>query len=225
MTIHTRTLLGLALCLLAPLTTGCASEQALRISLDDRDALVQNLRDEKIALKRELQMVSLERDNLQVQLLEASATRAEGATLESTMQFPELADQGISVARRGDSIVFTIPSKITFASGKAELSSEGQRALMSVAQRLKSEFSSDVFFHVEGHTDSDRISRSQFKSNRELSLARAMAVLDFLVTQGKVEDKRFVLAGHGPHRPIASNSTEDGKARNRRVELIVRATE
>ena len=90
-----------------------------------------------------------------------------------------------------------------------------------MAARLKSDFQDGARFFIEGHTDSDPIKRSSFASNRELSIARAMAVLEFLVTEGKVPDRRFVVVGHGQYDPIAPNDNSS-KAKNRRVEIVVK---
>jgi chemotaxis protein MotB len=119
-------------------------------------------------------------------------------------------------------VVFTIPTSVTFGSGEASVSRAGEEALRTLARRLRAEFTGDARFHVEGHTDSDPIRSSGFKSNRDLSIKRSMAVVDFLVKECKISDERFVVAGYGPHRPLVSNEGAANKARNRRVELVVR---
>ena len=216
-----------------PLFPGCATNQALRAELTEKDALVSNLRRENTDLKRRLENSLYDKDRLQAALDDAAnfldSQPAPVAMPAAAPQNPGpqlnrdgLDEVGVSVNQRGNEVVFTIPSKITFASGSATLSKEGEQALLAVARRLKADFDGTAAFHVEGHTDSDRIRRSKFKSNRDLSWARARAVHGFLVTRGEIRDERFVVVGHGPHRPVASNDSDEGKAQNRRVEIVVR---
>ena len=133
---------------------------------------------------------------------------------------PGLAERGIGYERRNGMVVITIPSSISFASGSADLSSEGQSALREVASVLKRSHPSGVY-HIEGHTDTDPIRRSKFANNRDLSLARAMAVLTFLVEECRMSDEQCVVVGHGQYRPVDAASTASAKARNRRVEIVV----
>ncbi len=195
---------------------------------------MRELRQENTDLKRRLENTLYEKDQVQAALEDAAGlldrqpTRAVPASAPSSagpdLNREGLDEVGVSVDRRGSEVVFTIPSKITFASGSATLSREGEQALLAVARRLKADFQGAAVFHVEGHTDSDRIKRAKakFQSNRDLSWARARAVHTYLVTQGKIPDDRFVIVGHGPHRPVASNESNEGKAQNRRVEIVVR---
>jgi chemotaxis protein MotB len=76
-------------------------------------------------------------------------------------------------------------------------------------------------YSIEGHTDTDPIKKSKWESNRELSVARAMAVLDYLVEECNVPDGSCVVAGHGQYDPKAEGSDAGAKARNRRVDIIV----
>jgi chemotaxis protein MotB len=92
--------------------------------------------------------------------------------------------------------------------------------LDKISQRLKKDFP-DARFYIEGHTDADPISKSTFGSNRELSIARGMAVLTYLVESCHIPDDQFVVVGHGQYLPLETNSTAEGKAKNRRVEIVV----
>ena len=153
-----------------------------------------------------------------VRLREASAPAPAVAAPEPN--FDELGRYGIGVSKRGGAAVITIPSNVTFASGSASLSSGGREALGAVGRSLLREYPNGVF-SIEGHTDSDPIKKSKFESNRDLSLARAMAVLRELVDgPSGVPDDRCAVVGWGPHRPVAPNSASE-KARNRRVEIVV----
>ena len=214
-------------CAVGPLISGCASTNALRLSIAERDAEIRDLRADKVALKEQLARVSGDRDDLQIALAEASLSTGQIGDLQPAAvsigdDYSDLArDYGITTSVRGSEIVFSIPSAITFPSGRATLSDEGKQALQTLAQRLKGDFSAQATFNIEGHTDSEPIQKSKFDSNRALSLARAMAVLNYIVVECQVDDERFVVVGHGQYEPIANNTTAEGRARNRRVEIAV----
>ena len=220
---NTTPLYGAALLAVGPMLVGCASNQALRASLNERDAEIAELADENHHLMEELAQVRNERDGLHSALSDASARRAEQpAAAQGSMRYDDLEAAGIGTSRRGDAIVFTVPSAVTFGSGKADLTSSGREALKTLAARLQGDFPDSAVFYVEGHTDSDPIRKSSFETNRDLSWARARAVHEFLVQDCMIKDERFVVVGHGPHRALVDNSTKVNKARNRRVEVLVR---
>ncbi len=74
---------------------------------------------------------------------------------------------------------------------------------------------------IEGHTDADPIRKSSWGSNHELATERALAVFEYLTKKEGVPASRLFIAGYGPTRPIASNRTAAGKAKNRRVEFVI----
>ncbi len=113
-------------------------------------------------------------------------------------------------------------SEILFASGEAELSSGGQQVLAEVASALCDANPASV--RIEGHTDSDPVSKTSVRwkrGNWDLSATRALEVLVFLRDEGRVPESMLNVAGYGPYRPVASNDTVEGKRRNRRVEIFV----
>lgn len=183
--------------------------------------MISDLRDERTRLKAQIQSLTDSRDEALGQIVDANANSMPvEAAPESKESFADLDSVGVSYGVRGGNMVLSIPSSITFASGKADLSESGRKALKKVASTLKKEYP-DAHFSVEGHTDSDPIKKSGFASNRDLSVARAMAVLRYLVEDCGVEDERCVVAGHGQYDPVAANSKEADKAKNRRVDIVV----
>lgn len=124
---------------------------------------------------------------------------------------------GINIKSDARGILITLPDSLLFSSGSAELKSESTDALTRIAEKLK-ELPGKVA--IEGHTDNIPISSSIYKSNWELSAARASSVLHFLLQRGLSPD-RFLIAGYGEYKPVATNDTDEGRAKNRRVELII----
>lgn len=189
--------------------------------------MIQELRDEREGLKKQVAGLRTNLDSANGQLADASARVSEPATVttpvsvpERRERIPELDDVGVSYGERDGNMVITIPSSITFRSGESALSKEGEKALRSVAATLKSKYG-DAKYSIEGHTDSDPIRKSKYGSNRELSIARARAVHTFLVVECGVPDANCVVVGHGEYKPVAPNTNDKEKARNRRVEIVV----
>ncbi len=212
------------LLLVVPVFSACVTSQSHDRALEEKDATIRELRDERARLKQQLQGLESSRDDVLGQLADADArstpVASEAAAPPSKQSFPELDQVGVSYGMRDGHMVLSIPASITFASGKAELSSDGQAALKKVATTLKREYP-DAHFSVEGHTDADPIKKSGFASNRDLSVARAMAVLRYLVETCGIPDEACIVAGHGQYDPVAANKKDAEKAKNRRVEIVV----
>ncbi len=104
-----------------------------------------------------------------------------------------------------------------FQSGEADINAQAEPLIEALANALRD---SDKQIRVEGHTDSTPISTARYPSNWELSTARASAVLSRLISQG-IAPSRLSASGYGDVQPIADNSTPEGRAQNRRVDLVV----
>jgi chemotaxis protein MotB len=121
----------------------------------------------------------------------------------------------------GDRFVFQ--SELLFPTASATLTPEGQRQLAELAKTLKSttaQIPGDInwVLRVDGHTDRRPISTERFPSNWDLSTARALSVVEFLISQG-IPPNRLVAAGFGEFHPIDQSGTPEGLARNRRIEI------
>jgi len=115
-------------------------------------------------------------------------------------------------------IKINIAAPVLFASGKAQLGLSASEVLGPVAQVLN-KLPNDII--VEGHTDSIPVKSGDYATNWELSAARANAVVDLLAGKYSVPQERMIAAAYGEHRPAAPNDTAGGRARNRRIEIIV----
>jgi len=116
-------------------------------------------------------------------------------------------------------ITVTLPNAILFSPGKASLRRSTNVELDHIRSVLRSKYAGSEV-DVVGHTDSDPIKKSKWKDNLELSAQRSLTVTRYLIARGLPEDK-LKAVGCGASRPIASNSSSSGKARNRRVEIVV----
>jgi type VI secretion system protein ImpK len=133
----------------------------------------------------------------------------------------ELSDECITVSQSGSVIVIRLCDLALFESGKAEVRSAFRPAAARIARLLDQETG---FIKVVGHTDSVAIKSVRFPSNWHLSVERAKAVAG-LLKQGISKTDRLQVDGKGAEIPIASNATPEGRAKNRRVEILIPRTE
>ncbi|MEY2745959.1 MAG: hypothetical protein RL112_1001, partial [Planctomycetota bacterium] len=156
----------------------CTSPQQYKAAIEEKDSQIRRLNEERAQLKSQIQTLKSSLDQANGALAEASAPK-EAAAPAPEQRFPELDEVGVSYGMRDGNMVISVPSTVTFPAGQATLSDEGKKALKKVASTLKKEYPS-MKYSIEGHTDADPIKKSKFTSNRELSVMRAMAVLEFL---------------------------------------------
>jgi chemotaxis protein MotB len=126
----------------------------------------------------------------------------------------------VSIDAAAGTITVTLPNTVLFDAGKAELKKSTNAELDHIQSVLKQNYP-DKQIDIVGHTDSDPIKKSKWKDNWELSAQRSLSVARYLIAHGIAEDK-VRAAGCGEARPIADNSSASGKAKNRRVEIVVR---
>ncbi len=124
----------------------------------------------------------------------------------------------VELGERG--LVITFVAEVLFDSGKAKIKRGAYQPLDKIASVFNNELK-DRNIGIEGHTDNEPIRYSRWKSNWELSTARATSVLHYLVDEKRVSPMRISATGYGEYRPIANNETARGKQKNRRVEVIV----
>ncbi len=184
--------------------------QAIEAADDDykrkqAEMLVQTTSEKQAAEKRlETQSGELERER-------AARLQAEQRAASALKSLEEVA----RVKEEARGTVITLDGAVLFVTGKAELAPLAQQKLTEVAKALN-DIDPAKRIVVEGHTDS----RGSDDTNMELSRQRAMAVRDYLVSQG-VADDRITAVGRGETQPLATNDTAEGRANNRRVEIVV----
>jgi len=171
----------------------------------------ENLQDEKQRLADRISQDQQTIDELRRQIEELNQTPADATGF----------GEGYDVAFDADAgtITVTLQNTILFASGKASLKSATSAELDHILSLLKSKYSGKQI-DVVGHTDTDPIRKSKWKDNWELSAQRALSVARYLIDHG-IADALVRASGCGPARPIAPNTSSSGKAKNRRVEIVV----
>jgi chemotaxis protein MotB len=132
----------------------------------------------------------------------------------------EIQDNQVSLERMGKGLVITFVADVLFDSGKATIRPEASASLDKVARVLQ-ENVPDLNVGIEGHTDNIPIKVSGWKSNWELSSARALSVLHYLIDEKGVSPERLSAIGYGEYRPVASNDSKNGRQQNRRVEIVI----
>jgi chemotaxis protein MotB len=134
---------------------------------------------------------------------------------------PEIKTNKITISSDERGLVITLAADSFFKTGSADLNIEETReTLLRIGQFLSANELSNRRFRIEGHTDTGNTDPAQWPSNWELSTARAVNVLHYLTDFG-ADEKRFSVAGYADTRPFYSNDTEEGRAYNRRVDIII----
>lgn len=131
----------------------------------------------------------------------------------------EAAEHGrVDINQSNDGVTLTIDDRFVFPSGSADISAEGSRTIEKLVPLLKDlEGKIEVF----GHTDNIPIRTEQFETNWELSSARAVNIVRLFIMEG-IDENRLRAVGVAHTQPIATNATELGRAKNRRVEIQIR---
>lgn len=137
---------------------------------------------------------------------------------KSLQSVPDEYKAKVELAQRGLVIIFS--ADILFGSGSAEITPEGKIILDNISGVLKN-VTSDNQIVIEGHTDNVPIRYSRWKSNWELSNARALSVLHYLISEGGLEPKNLSTKGYGEFRPVSDNASDSGRRQNRRVEILI----
>ena len=175
-------------------------------SLSDKSKLDASIAEMEVALR-------------DLETRKASAERRINEFRDLLTKFKDMIDSGqLKVKILGGRMIVELASDILFDSGSAELSPDGKKALQGVGAVFATV--PDRAFQVEGHTDSVPIKTAQFPSNWELGAARAITVVNAL-KEGGVPSERLSAASFSEFRPVATNDSKEGKASNRRIEIVL----
>ncbi|MCY1018879.1 OmpA/MotB family protein [Pyxidicoccus sp. MSG2] len=196
--------------------------EAARLQLAEKLAAAES---ERTKLATEKEQLSNEKEQLsqtvQEQEAELAKLKATYDDLQDKMK-AEIANGAIKLSQAEGRIQVDLVDKVLFDSGDASISTRGQEVLTRLGGVLARV--DDKSIQVSGHTDDSPPSQKlqgTFPTNWELSVARAVNVVRFLQEKGGVPARRLVAAGYGEMRPVAANATPVGRARNRRIEVLL----
>jgi chemotaxis protein MotB len=126
---------------------------------------------------------------------------------------------GLTVDIRNGKVYVSLDEKLLFKSGSIVVDNAGKNALLELAKALRTQ--DDISVLVEGHTDNVPMKSNQIKDNWDLSVLRATSIARILVEDGKLSPTQVVASGRGETDPVATNETSEGRAKNRRTEIIL----
>jgi chemotaxis protein MotB len=124
----------------------------------------------------------------------------------------------LTVATKNGKVYVSLQENLLFPSGSAVVNPKGKEALAKLAEVLN--INPDITVDIEGHTDSIPI-RGKYQDNWDLSLARAASIVRILTVDYKVTPERVIASGHSQYEPVQSNSSAEGRALNRRTDIIL----
>ena len=195
--------------------------QAIR---DYRKSLYSNLSEqEKLNMLLKEKLEKLAEREATINKLQAEVD-AQNARLQSLLNSVKDALLGFSsdeltVTEKNGKIYVAMSDKLLFESGSAQVNKQGKEALGKLAEVLKKQHDIDVF--IEGHTDNKPIKTVQFKDNWDLSVVRATSVVRILTKDYGVNPLQILPCGRGEFMPVDNNESVEGRAHNRRTEIIM----
>ena len=166
---------------------------------------------------------SLQQENVE---LSSTASRYEDEVnrLENSRRDLEakLKGTGATVRIKNGTVSVLLPGEVLFDPGQTTLRPQSKATLQKISDILKTSAAGEIV-RIEGHTDNDPVlkQKDKYKSNWELSAARAAAVLHYMVEECGVSPTRVYIAGFGQYQPLADNKSKADKEKNRRVEFVI----
>lgn len=193
------------------------SLQQKELELNDALAKAERERAKVEALRAELEKTSARAIKLESELnRKDSAVRALKDEITKALSGFDKLD--IKVENRNGKVYVSMAEKLLFKSGSTAVDPKGKEALLTLAKALNK---NDVQVAVEGHTDNKPMNSEKIKDNWELSVLRATSIVHILTGDGKMDPTRLTASGRGETQPVADNKTAEGRALNRRTEIIL----
>jgi chemotaxis protein MotB len=216
------------------LLSGCVSQATYDIKAKEAESLaaqIGNLQTQLDILKKDSEAAQKEKDDLQAEINELSQKAEKAEQLEKATQTyqnlqkkleKEIQEGQVKITEMKNRLTMTMVDKIIFPSGSAQISKEGKKVLDKVVSILKDV--TDKRIQVEGHTDNVPIVsalKKRFPTNWELSTARATEVVRYLQESGGLDARLLSASGFAEYQPVAPNESDEGKHKNRRIEIVL----
>lgn len=189
-----------------------------------RSSLYSNLSEQEklnILLKEKMDKLAEREATINKLQTEISARDAKVAALLNSVKDALLgfSSDELTVTQKNGKVYVAMSDKLLFRSGSAAVNKQGKEALGKLAEVLKKQTDIDIL--IEGHTDTQPIKTVQFQDNWDLSVVRATSVVRILTKDYGVNPLQIVPSGRGEYMPVDSNDTAEGRACNRRTEIIM----
>ena len=192
---------------------------AKELELNDALAEAEKERIRLVKLREELELISQRVKDLEAELRkkDSAVILLKEAIMNALAGFEDL---DIKVEYKNGKVYVILPEKLLFKSGSTSVDPKGVEALLKISKALKEK--NDVQIGVEGHTDNIPLKESdRMKDNWDLSVLRATSISRILIEKGGISDERITAMGRGATMPVADNGTPEGRAKNRRTEIIL----
>jgi len=191
------------------------SESALKARIAENEVLMEKIADRENELADRMN---------RVEELEGLITRQKQAMVDLKKKLSDallnFENKGLTVEARDGKVYVSMENKLLFSSGSWNVEPEGQRAISSLGDVLAD--NPDISILIEGHTDNVPYSgRGSLKGNWDLSTKRATSIVNLLLENPEILPQNLTAAGRGEYLPIAPNSTREGRAANRRIEVVL----
>ena len=187
--------------------------------------LLEICKDEQAKLDTELQYktIELQESNKKISDMQALIDKQKSASKELLAKIKNallgFSSDELTVDMRDGKVYVSLSEKLLFKSGSAVVDKKGKEALAKVGEVLAKQ--TDIDIMVEGHTDNIPLKGEVIKDNWDLSVLRATAITRILTQEYKVSPKQVIPSGRADNFPIADNTTAEGRAKNRRTEIIL----
>jgi chemotaxis protein MotB len=203
------------------LETNMAKNRELLAQLDAKEKVLATEQNRLDKLKNELESNTKRLNELEGLIAAKDASmRKLKETLSKALNAFE--GKGLTVEQKNGKVYVSMENKLLFQTGSWALGTEGRKAVVEVGKVLAQ--NPDITVLIEGHTDNDKILGNiggGIESNWDLSTKRATAIVNILAENASIQKKNLTAAGRGEFAPIMSNETNEGKAKNRRIEIIL----
>ena len=196
-------------------------QNSLLTKEDDLNNLSNSLAEKQLALEKAQE--ELEERSARVAELEYIINKKDSMVTTLKQRISKaligLEGEGLTVVQKNGKVYISLEEDLLFASGKYQVGTAGISALNKLSAALADQ--KDLEILVEGHTDSIPISKGTVKDNWDLSVLRATAVVKVLMSNPNLSPIQLTAAGRGEHMPFKNNATSEGRAANRRIEIIL----
>jgi chemotaxis protein MotB len=196
-------------------------QNSLLTKEDDLNNLSNSLAEKQLALEKAQE--ELEERSARVAELEYIINKKDSMVTTLKQRISKaligLEGEGLTVVQKNGKVYISLEEDLLFASGKYQVGTAGISALNKLSAALADQ--KDLEILVEGHTDSIPISKGTVKDNWDLSVLRATAVVKVLMSNPNLSPIQLTAAGRGEHMPFKDNATSEGRAANRRIEIIL----